>query len=95
MIGNQLLGTVERSDLERLITKFSDHDPSMIDNRIVSINYHPTVVTVQEDTPLQQLHMFFITNRLRFAFVTHRGAPIGLISRESLVLVLKKQKTLI
>ena len=92
---NQLLGTVERSDLAELVKKYGDRDLSMMENRPVSIKYHPSVVTVQEDTSLQQLHMFFITNRLRFAFVTRRGVPVGLITRESLVIVLKKQKTLI
>ena len=86
---------MERSDLMELITKYGDRDSGTMAARPVSINYHPSVVTVQEDTSLQQCHMFFITNRLRFAFVTRKGAPIGLITREALVVVLKKQKTLI
>jgi len=64
-------------------------------NRILQLNYQPAAVTVLEDTPLSQLHLFFITLRLQYAFVTHHGEVVGFISRTELENALKSQVKLI
>ena len=57
----------------------------------INIRYNKISFIIVEDTPLQQLHMFFITAHLRFAFVTKNGTPVGLVTREDITNALKKQ----
>lgn len=89
------MGTVERNDLANFLSQYSDAEKEYLGNRRVQIEYEPLVVTVLEDTPMQQLHMFFITNRLRYVFVTRQGVPVGLITREALASALRHQRHLI
>ena len=93
--GYQMVGTVERIDLINFMSQYSDDEKQYLANRSVHIKYEPLVVTVLEDTPIQQLHMFFITNRLRYTFVTRQGVPVGLITREGLASALRRQRHLI
>ena len=89
--GYKLMGTVERNDMMSFVAQFDDEERQRLATREVSINFEPLVVTVLEDTPLAQLHMFFLTNRLRYAFVTRQGVPVGLITREMLATELRRQ----
>ena len=93
--GTQLLGTVERSDLASFCAQYSEEEKQRLAARDVRIDYERPVVTVLENTPLSQLHMFFITAQLRYVFVTRQGVPVGLVTREVLAAALRHQRHLI
>jgi H+/Cl- antiporter ClcA len=85
-----LLGTFERTEAMELLTEMTRNEAAKI-----QLKYVPTPVTILETTPLKQLHLFFITMRLRFAFVTRDGIPVGLILRGSFSNALEEQVHLI
>ena len=87
------LGSLERTDIQNFIQKIEKFgiDP----RKRIHLDYDPAVVTVLEDTSLQQLHLFFITLKLRYAFVTHFGITVGVVTREVLSNALKQQVHLI
>lgn len=64
------------------------------DKRKIKLKYEKQEFSVLDDTPLEQIHMFFVTGHLRFVFVTHNGIPVGIITREDVGNALKHQHLL-
>lgn len=87
----QLLGSVPRSEIEHILKKFDDEPEKVLSTKKFHLRYDKVQFTVMKDTSLQQIHLFFITGHLSFAFVTHEGSPVGLITREELANALEGQ----
>lgn len=88
----QFVGTITK---EALLQTLADADEEGNGtNKKINLAYKRPSFSVLDDTPLEQVHMFFITGHLRFVFVSHNGIPVGIITREDVGNALKHQHVL-
>lgn len=90
----KFVGTISKERLIETLAIADEENDSKYSNKKIRLKYKKQIFSVIDDTPLEQIHMFFITGHLRFVFVSHNGIPIGIITREDVGNALKHQHIL-
>lgn len=93
----KFVGTITKEDLIQTLAD-ADEENDTFDRsnnkKRIHLKYERPTFSVIDDTPLEQIHMFFVTGHLRFVFVSHNGIPVGIITREDVGNALKHQHLL-
>eukprot|EP01114_Cavostelium_apophysatum_P018280 TRINITY_DN5621_c0_g1_i1.p1 TRINITY_DN5621_c0_g1~~TRINITY_DN5621_c0_g1_i1.p1 ORF type:complete len:463 (-),score=105.18 TRINITY_DN5621_c0_g1_i1:11-1399(-) len=83
-----LIGSITRESLQASLANATERKEEAL---FLDFPVESNPVQLVEDTPLPQIHVFFSTMMVPVAFVTRRGALVGVITRHDLSMIVTKK----